>query len=70
MSQDSPSQAYVIEVQSRSAGIVVRQGHRFYFHAAAAQFSALEGRPFKSPRHAEQAALQRAREQAAAPRAA
>lgn len=63
------SHAYVIEVQSRSAGIVVRQGHRFYFHAAAEQFIALEGRPFKSPKHAEQAALQRVKDHGS-PRAA
>ncbi|MDR3467888.1 MAG: hypothetical protein P4M07_18305 [Xanthobacteraceae bacterium] len=57
-------QAYVIEVQSRSAGIVVRQGHRFYFHAAAEPFVVLEGRPFKSPQHAQQAAIERLRQHA------
>jgi hypothetical protein len=58
------SRAYVIEVQSRSAGIVVRQGHRFYFHAAAEPFVVLEGRPFKSPQHAHQAAIACLREHA------
>jgi len=62
-SQAQVSNAYIIEVRSRPAGIIVRQGHRFYFHAAAEQFTALEGRPFKSAQHAQRAALHHAREQ-------
>jgi hypothetical protein len=51
------SQAYIIEVRSRSAGVVVRQGNAFCFHAATDQFNALHGKTFKSPQRAHQAAL-------------
>lgn len=50
------SHAYVIEVNSRTAGIVVRDGGRFHFFASARDFNGLEGRSFNSPRDAERAA--------------
>jgi len=50
-------QAYIIEVRSQTAGIVVRDGGSFYFFAATHRFNALEGQAFSSPRDAEKAAL-------------
>ena len=50
------SQAYVIEVRSKAAGIVVRDGQKFQFFAATRQFARLEGHVFRSPRDAEKAA--------------
>jgi acid phosphatase family membrane protein YuiD len=60
------SDNYIIEIRPKfthatvQAGIVVRDGHGFRFFAAAHAFNALEGQFFKSPKAAEQAALQRA----------
>jgi len=57
------SDNYIIEVRPKAigitvqAGIVVRDGHKFRFFAATSAFNALEGHLFKSPRHAEKAAL-------------
>lgn len=57
------SDNYVIEVRPQAvgvtvqAGIVVRDGRQFRFFAATHAFNALEGHLFKSPRHAEKAAL-------------
>ena len=50
------TQAYIIEIESRTAGIVARdeQGYRFYSSDRA--FDGLEGREFRSARHAERAA--------------
>jgi hypothetical protein len=59
------SDNYVIEVNSKTAGItvqagiVVRDGQGFRFFAASRAFDALEGQVFKSPRAAEHAALDR-----------
>ena len=54
-------QNYVIEVRPRgrtvSAGIIVRDGHQFRFFSAEHAFDRLEGRLFKNPKEAEQAAL-------------
>ena len=53
---------YVIEIRPRpagrtvQAGIVVRDGNRFRFFAAADAFYALERRLFKNPKAAEEAA--------------
>jgi hypothetical protein len=52
---------YVIEVRSSfgftvQAGIVVRDEGGFRFYAATRAFDALEGRVFKNPKSAEQAA--------------
>lgn len=50
--------AYVIEVEGRTAGIVARdsEDHRFNFFAAAQPFNALEGQTFANPLAAEEAA--------------
>ena len=50
------SKAFVIEVRSRAAGIVVHDGRRYRFYAAADEFNGLEGRDFRSPNDAQKAA--------------
>jgi len=50
------SDAYVIEVSSRTAGIVVRDGRNFCFHAAHHDFHSLERRTFASLVAAQKAA--------------
>jgi hypothetical protein len=52
------SDAYVIEVKSAAAGLVVRahDRHGFRFFAALPEFAGLEGRCFRSPQEAERAA--------------
>jgi hypothetical protein len=52
------SDSYVIEVGSRTAGIVVRDHAGFRFFAALPQFDQLEGQLFRSAREAERAAAQ------------
>ena len=51
------SKAFVIEVRSRAAGIVVHDGRRYRFYAAAHEFNGLEGRDFRSPNDAQKAAI-------------
>jgi hypothetical protein len=51
------SKAFVIEVRSRAAGIVVHDGRRYRFYAAAHEFNGLEGRDFRSPNDAQKAAM-------------
>jgi hypothetical protein len=51
------SDTYIIEVRSEPAGLVVRDGGRFTFFAANSAFSSLDGRVFRNPREAEQAAI-------------
>jgi hypothetical protein len=51
------SKAFVIEVRSRAAGIVVHDGRRYRFYAAAYEFNGLEGRDFRSPNDAQKAAM-------------
>ena len=59
------SDNYVIEIRPQArgitvqAGIVVRDDRGFRFFAATRAFNALEGRLFKNPKAAEQAALRR-----------
>ncbi|MGX7743183.1 hypothetical protein [Rhodopseudomonas parapalustris] len=50
------SHAFIIEVDSRAAGIVVRDGRSFRFHSACDDFSGLEGQGFRSPGDAQKAA--------------
>ncbi|WP_420132993.1 hypothetical protein [Rhodopseudomonas sp.] len=57
MSPASASSAFIIEVNSRAAGIVVRDGRGFRFHAATDDFTALEGQGFRSAGDAQKAAL-------------
>jgi hypothetical protein len=54
------SDAYVVEVFGRTAGIVVcePQAEAFHFYAATQAFSALEGREFREPYAAAHAARQ------------
>lgn len=65
------SNAFIIEVQSRAAGIVVRDGRSFRFHAASHDFNDLDGRDFRTPGEAHKAAMRhvatRATARAAAP---
>jgi hypothetical protein len=56
------SDTYIIEVQSKPAGIVVRDKKGFRFFAANHAFNALEGSYFSSAREAEAAAIRSARE--------
>jgi hypothetical protein len=51
------SKAFVIEVRSRAAGIVVHDGRYYRFYAAAHEFNGLEGRDFRSPNDAQKAAV-------------
>jgi len=50
------SNAYIIEVQDRAAGIVTRDGRGFSFFSSERAFDSLEGRVFRSVREAERAA--------------
>jgi hypothetical protein len=49
--------SYVIEVSSKTAGIVVRDKSGFRFFASNHDFDSLEGRYFRSAREAERAAI-------------
>lgn len=50
------SDAYVIEVGSQAAGIVVRTPKGYRFFAATHRFNPLEGQLFRNPGEAERAA--------------
>ncbi|MGF6313382.1 MULTISPECIES: hypothetical protein [unclassified Bradyrhizobium] len=50
------SNAYIIEVESRTAGIVATDEHGYRFLSSDRIFNSLEGREFRSPRAAERAA--------------
>ncbi len=52
------SKAFVIEVRSDDAGIVVHDGRHYRFFAATYEFNDLEGRDFRSPAAAQRAAQQ------------
>ena len=54
------SSAFIIEVRSRAAGIVVRDGRYFRFHAATHDFDGLDGRGFRSASEAHKAASRHA----------
>jgi hypothetical protein len=49
-------QAYIIEVGSRTAGIVAKDEHGYRFYSSDRIFDGLEGRQFRSARDAERAA--------------
>lgn len=61
---------YLVEVQDRAAGILIRSGQAYAFHAVESPFRALEGVTFPDPVSAERAALRlvrrRGRERTAA----
>jgi hypothetical protein len=48
--------AYVVEIEETAAGILIRSGRAFVFHAVENVFSALEGVTFPSAAAAELAA--------------
>lgn len=48
--------AFVIEIRNRTAGIVAGDGAGFRFFSSERAFDSLEGRHFRSARHAERAA--------------
>ena len=48
--------SYIIEVNSQTAGIVVRDREGYRFFASSHQFNPLEGRIFRNAREAERAA--------------
>ena len=48
--------AYIIEIQNRTAGIVTRDAQGFRFFSSERIFDSLEGRQFRSARDAERAA--------------
>ena len=49
-------QAYIIEVESRTAGIVAKDARGYRFYSSDRIFDGLEGRQFRSARDAERAA--------------
>jgi hypothetical protein len=51
------SDTYIIEVGSKTAGIVVRNPDGYRFFAAPHRFNALEGHLFRNAREAERAAV-------------
>ena len=51
------SDAYIIEIGSQAAGIVVRTAEGYRFFAATHRFNSLEGQLFRNPRQAERAAF-------------
>ena len=50
------SNAYIIEIQDRAAGIITRDDRGFRFFSSERLFDSLEGRQFRSAREAERAA--------------
>jgi hypothetical protein len=52
------SEPFVVEIWGEPAGIVLREGKAFRFHAIARAFSTLDGRQFTTPGHARLAAAQ------------
>jgi hypothetical protein len=50
------SEAFIIEIESRTAGIVAKDGRGFRFFSAERIFDRLDGREFRSARDAERAA--------------
>ena len=66
------TQAYIIEIESRTAGIVARDERGYRFFSSDRAFDGLEGREFRSARHAERVArtLQQRRHLMANPSAA
>ncbi|MVT51043.1 hypothetical protein GPL17_11130 [Bradyrhizobium yuanmingense] len=55
MSQ-TQSNAFIIEIQDRAAGIITRDERGFRFFSSERLFDSLEGRQFRSAREAERAA--------------
>jgi hypothetical protein len=51
------TQAYIIEVRNRTAGIVTGDERGFHFFSSERTFDRLEGREFRSAREAERAVI-------------
>jgi hypothetical protein len=49
-------QPFVVEIWGETAGIVLKEGNAFRFHAVARPFFVLDGRQFTTPGHARLAA--------------
>ncbi len=64
------SDSYIIEVGSKTAGIVVRNPEGYRFFAATNRFNALEGQLFRNAREAERAAVRLANGESRASRLA
>jgi hypothetical protein len=56
MPQAHIPQAYIIEIDDRTAGIVTKDVRGFRFFSSERAFDSLEGREFRSARDAERAA--------------
>lgn len=52
----SQSNAYIIEIHDRAAGIITKDERGFRFFSSERLFDSLEGRQFRSAREAERAA--------------
>ena len=50
------SEPYIVEIWGQTAGIVLKEGNAFRFHALARPFFALDGTQFTTPGHARLAA--------------
>ena len=50
------SNAYIIEIHDRTAGIITGDERGFRFFSSERAFDSLDGREFRSARHAERAA--------------
>lgn len=50
------SESFLVEIWGQPAGIVLKEGNTFRFHAYARPFFALEGAEFTTPGHARLAA--------------
>ncbi|AND86916.1 MULTISPECIES: hypothetical protein [Bradyrhizobium] len=53
---EAQSNAYIIEIHDRAAGIITRDARGFRFFSSERLFDSLEGRQFRSAREAERAA--------------
>jgi hypothetical protein len=52
------SEAYIVEIWGKPAGIVLPEGNAFRFHATARPFFEIDGAHFNTPGHARLAAAQ------------
>lgn len=50
------TEPYIVEIWGKPAGVVVKEGNAFRFHAFAQPYFALEGAQFTKPGHARLAA--------------
>jgi hypothetical protein len=50
------SEPFIVEIWGEPAGVVLREGNAFRFHAVARPFFTLDGKQFTTPGHARLAA--------------